>query len=88
MFFTDITSELLFINKLNRLICLQGLRHSDIANVCCLLLDPETGPQALPMLFLLTLLLLLFLGLFDQIFKVLRLCRFSIDRYETFHTYQ
>jgi len=23
-----------------------------------------------------------------QIFKVLRLCRFSIDHYETFHTYQ
>jgi len=23
-----------------------------------------------------------------QIFKLLRLCRFSTDRYETFHTYQ
>jgi len=30
----------------------------------------------------------LFLGVNYQIFKVLRLCRFSNDRYETFHTFQ
>ena len=34
-------------------------------------LDPGTGPQALP-----TLLFCFFLGMFYQIFRVLRLCRF------------
>jgi len=46
-------------------------------------LETETGPQALP-----TFLLCFFVFLCYQIFKVLRLCRFSTDRYETFHTDQ
>jgi len=45
------------------------------------LLDPETGPQALPTLFL-----LLFFMLSD--FQSTKALSFSADRYKTFHTYQ